>query len=308
MNVRLPTWQSEIMAAKAPPLLRPVQSFATRVPDAAAPICLLSLPDPPASPPLPARYRLRQQPVRFPKSLLKTIKSELRPSNPVSHPTAFAEKQGFLRYPKEKARRAESLLDLDRDRVGSKLQYDSEIEGKEESFDSYRGKIGTKADLAPLQQMQRENHQLSKTLKSLTSSLGKIRSASVRPVSRAKPVPPHPPSKAREPASISYSHPASFLTYNREVLYNLQSTSHIPLKDVNWQRRLRKSPGTVKSYQPWTHIDPVLRMRTVSSEHFKRLFVSTEEGSEGNQSLVLTKYPYCRTCVTRSSPIRVRLD
>lgn len=286
-------------------MLRPVQSFVTRVPDAAAPICLLSLPDPPAPPPLPARYQLKHQRIRFPKSLLKTLKSELRPSHPVHVPTKLVEKQGFLRYPKGKTRRQESFLELDKDRIDKKSQDANETDIEEKSFDSYRGKIGNKADLKPLKQLQRENQQLSKTLKSLTQSLSQIRSVSVRPVSRAKPTAAKPPTRAKEQAV--HSHPANLLTYNREVLYNLKSDSVVPLQDVNWQRELRRSPSNVRGQEVWTHSDPVLHMRTVSSEHFKRLFISREEKTEGNQSLVLTKYPYCRTCVTHSSPIRIRL-
>lgn len=106
-------------------------------------------------------------------------------------------------------------------------------------------------------------------------------------------------------ARLSRTGSASAIQHNKEVIYNLQPASVVGVKDVAWQREMRKSPYSTHT-AGWKREDEALLKKTVSTGSL-RLFL--QEGSEVRDGKALVKvcYNYCRSCSRRRSAIQVQL-
>ena len=105
---------------------------------------------------------------------------------------------------------------------------------------------------------------------------------------------------------VSRSGSTTAIQHNREVIYNLHAQGEQAVKDVNWQREIRKSPFSAHAYD-WKRSDETLTKKTISTGNL-RLFL--EEGTEvkNGHALVKVCYNYCRSCSRRMTAIQVKLQ
>lgn len=307
----------DIMAYKLPPMMRPVDAFIYRAKDPAPAICLISR----------NFTRKMQQPTprikaemivpkatRFPRSLLGQLKSEIRSTSPPMISPAIHQKSiTKLTYPREKQRLPDSLAELDKFTVQngkvkrlptSKFEVET-LEAEEETTGPYRGRLNSKPDLSSIAVLNKDNQELERKLKELTTSIqgfngsaAALRSTQMQASRTQRDVPP----QSRAPTTRSHT-VVNLLTHNKQLLYNVASDREIPTKDPAWQRSIRQSAMRLRS-EAWISEDPIAMRKTVTGGSFRRLYLSP---GEERQDLVVAKYPFCRTCVTHSSPIQVHL-
>ena len=98
---------------------------------------------------------------------------------------------------------------------------------------------------------------------------------------------------------------ASAIQHNKEVIYNLQPTSAVGIKDIAWQRELRKSPYATHT-AGWKIHDEKLLKKTISAGSL-RLFLQEGSAVKDGKALVKVCYNYCRSCSGRRSAIQVQL-
>ena len=98
----------------------------------------------------------------------------------------------------------------------------------------------------------------------------------------------------------------SAIQHNKEVIYNLHAHGDQAVKDVAWQREMRKSPFSSHAYD-WKRSDQDLLKKTVSTGNL-RLFL--EDGTEVKEGKALVKvcYNYCRSCTRKMAPIQVKVQ
>lgn len=97
----------------------------------------------------------------------------------------------------------------------------------------------------------------------------------------------------------------SAIQHNKEVIYNLHPSTTVGVKDVAWQREIRKSPYHAHPAM-WKRQDEDLLKKTVSTGNL-RLFLQDGSEVKGGKAVVKVCYNYCHSCSARRSGIQVQL-
>jgi len=304
------------MASKLPPMMRPVDAFIYRAQDPAPAICLISRNFTRQKQPPTQRTKAEMivpKATRFPRSFLAQLKSEVRsPSPSLISPAIRQKTNAKLSYPRERQKLPEPLAELDKFTVqdgkvkrlhSSKFEVEA-IEAEEDSPSPYRGRLNSKPDLSSIVTLNKDNQELERRLRALTSSIRTfnggtdLQSVRLQPSLTRRDSPP----QSRAPTTRSQT-VVNLLAHNKQLLYNVPSHTDIPAKDPTWQRTIRQSAMKLHS-EDWVSEDPIVMRRTVTGGSFRRLYLSP---GEERLDLVVAKYPYCGTCVTHSSPVQVYL-
>lgn len=304
------------MASKLPPMMRPVDAFIYRAQDPAPAICLISRNFTRKKQPPTQRTKVEMivpRATRFPKSLLAQLKTEVRSTSPPQISPAIRQKTSTkLSYPHERQKLPEPLAELDKFTVqdgkvkrlpSSKFEVEA-LEAEEDSPSPYRGRLNSKPDLSSIVTLNRDNQELERRLKTLTTSIRTFNGSTGLQSAHLQAALTRRDSLPQSHAPTTRSQTVvNLLTHNKQLLYNVASHTEIPAKDPAWQRTIRQSAMKFRS-DAWVSEDPIIMRRTVTGGSFRRLYLSP---GEERQDLVVAKYPFCRTCVTHSSPVQVYL-
>ena len=298
-------------------MMRPVDAFIYRAQDPAPPICLISrnfTRKKPLPPPKLKTDLIVPKATRFPKSLLNQLKTEARSNSPPMLSSQIHQKTSYkLTYPKERQKLPETLTELDnftvqngkvKRVVTTKFEVEA-LEPEEEATSPYKARTNAKPDLSSIVALNKNNQELERKLKELKTSIDAFGGGTIpRPEAATTSRTLHSTvSRSRAPTTRSHT-VVDLLSHNKELLYNVSSATTIPTKDPAWQRTIRQSAMRLRG-ETWVSEDPVVLRRTITGGSFRRLYLSP---GEERQDLVVAKYPFCRTCVTHSSPVQVHLE